>query len=175
MALPINRSSGRLHNKRARDRDGCEGETIYKSVINFDPKNVRSLVGNGVKMGQTCGVPICSSRCRDTTHLLFVPIYDSSRSCLTPMVDAPDSEISILRDKTFSNLSIAINIIYSKKSIALDLNQRCSQEKIIFINESISRITKPILLTKILYNFTLKIKLNFSKNIVYFYQLKTKV
>lgn len=50
--------------------------TTYKSVINSDPKNVRSLVRNGVKMGQTCGASVYGSRCSDTTRLLSMPIYD---------------------------------------------------------------------------------------------------
>jgi len=87
------------------------GETTYKSVINFAPKNVCSLVGNGVKMGQTCGTPayaVVNAATRSVYYLL--PIYDSSRSCLTPMADVPDSEISILLATTASNPRIAINI-----------------------------------------------------------------
>jgi len=87
------------------------GETTYKSVINFAPKNVRSLVGNGVKMDQTRGTPayaVVNAATRSVYYLL--PIYDSSESCLTPMADVPDSEISILLDTTASNPRIAINI-----------------------------------------------------------------
>lgn len=96
--LPINRCPGRLHNKRARDRDGCErGTKAHKSVINSDPKNVRSLVRNGVKMGLDLrDLGIYNSRCNDTTRLLSMPIYDFFFQIIYASLPLRQSEISIL-------------------------------------------------------------------------------